>query len=554
MTVAYQASFEDLGTPLSEVTFCVLDLETTGGSAATCEITEVGAARYRMGEELGSFQTLVNPRMDIPPFITVLTGITQAMVVEAPPLEAVLPSLLEFVGDAVVVGHNLRFDLSFLDTAARRLGYPTVSNRTLDTVALARRLVRPEVRNLKLSTLAAHFRSPVAPTHRALDDARATAYVLWGLLERAGGLGVTALDDLLQLPTARGAADYRKIHLTEDLPRRPGVYEFLDRDGRIFYIGKANNLRSRVRSYFYGDQRRSVADMLRQLHRVEFHVCESPIEAEVMELRLIHEHRPRHNRRSRPPKASHFVKLTRERFPRLSLVRTIREDGECYLGPFRSRRSAETVMLALWDAVPIRRCNNRPGSRAATCGMAQLGVALCPCDGSLSPGEYAPVVDLIRRGIAECPELLLQPLVRRMDRLASEQRFEEAATIRDRHRALARALERRRAWQAMQSAGTMEVEGGDGERVVLSRGHLLSAWKAGSSPPLIAVPADDPGPPSPVPPNVLVAEEAHLLWKWMTTPGTRLVDVQGRLTLPARRVPVLGQKWESGSRPAASGL
>ena len=540
MTVAYQATFDDLGTPLSDVTFCVLDLETTGGSAASCEITEVGAARYRMGEELGSFQTLVNPGVPMPPFITVLTGITQTMVVEAPPIESVLPAFIEFIGDAVVVGHNLRFDLSFLDAAARRLGYPPVSNRTLDTVALARRLVRPEVRNLKLATLAAYFRSPITPNHRALDDARATAYVLWGLLERAGSLGVTALDDLLQLPTARGAAHYRKIHLTDDLPRRPGVYQFVDRHGTIFYIGKATNLRSRVRSYFYGDQRRSVADMLRELHRVEFHVCESPIEAEVMELRLIHTHRPRHNRRSRPPKASHFVKLTKEKFPRLSLVRTIREDGDCYLGPFRSRRAAETVMLALWDAVPIRRCTHRPGSRTARCGMAQLGVALCPCDGTLSTADYEPVVQTIRMGMSDRPDLLLEPLARRMDRLAADQRYEEAAALRDRHRALARALERRRAWQAMQAAGTLEVQGTDGERAVLAHGHLLSAWKAGSTPPLVPLPEPAATPTTPVPPDVLVAEEAHLLWRWMTAPGSRLMDVQGALTLPARRVPVLG--------------
>ena len=84
MTLARQASFDDMGLPLSEVTFCVLDLETTGGSAADCEITEIGAARYRMGDEIGVFQTLVNPGSPIPPFITILTGITQTMVVEAP--------------------------------------------------------------------------------------------------------------------------------------------------------------------------------------------------------------------------------------------------------------------------------------------------------------------------------------------------------------------------------------------------------------------------------------------------------------------------------------
>ncbi|MFP3914378.1 MAG: DEDD exonuclease domain-containing protein [Actinomycetota bacterium] len=540
MAIPYQASFEDLGTPLSDVTFCVVDLETTGGSAATCDITEVGAGRYRMGEELASFQTLVNPGGPVPPFITILTGITQAMVLEAPPISAVLPAFLEFVGEAVVVGHNLRFDLSFLDAAAKRLGYPPVSNRTLDTARLARRLVPDEVRNFKLATLAAHFRSPVTPTHRALDDARATAHVLWGLLERAGSMGVTALDDLLQLPTARGARHYGKIALADHLPRRPGVYLFVDRGGVVFYVGKANNLRSRVRSYFYGDERRSVGSMMRELHRIDHRVTASPIEAEVEEVRLIHAHRPRHNRRSRPPRSSHFVKLTREAFPRLSLVRTLREDGECYLGPFRNRGAAETVMLALWDAVPVRRCHHRPGSRDGTCAVAQMGVALCPCDGSLSTEEYAPVVDVIRQGIDGRPDLLVGPLEERMRRLAGERRYEEAATVRDRHQALARALERRRAWHALQEAGTVEVEGRDGERARIRRGRLLQAWGPGSNPPLPVEPAPSDAPAlTPVPPDMLVAEEAHLLWRWMTAPGTRLIAAEHPFSLPARPVPAL---------------
>lgn len=121
MAIAGQIALDDLGVPLHDVTFCVLDLETTGGSANTCEITEIGAVKYRGGEVMGTFQTLVNPGTGIPPFITILTGITQAMVCEAPRIEAVLPSFLEFCHDAVLVGHNIRFDLSFLDAAARRL-------------------------------------------------------------------------------------------------------------------------------------------------------------------------------------------------------------------------------------------------------------------------------------------------------------------------------------------------------------------------------------------------------------------------------------------------
>ena len=127
------------------------------------------------------------------------------------------------------VAHNSHFDLGFLNAAAVGLDYGKLPNRTLDTVALARRLVRSEVRNLKLRSLAAYFRSPVTPSHRALDDARPTVHVLHGLLERAGTLHVTHLEDLLQPPTAKGSPHYDKIEFTCDLPRPPGVYPFEDR-------------------------------------------------------------------------------------------------------------------------------------------------------------------------------------------------------------------------------------------------------------------------------------------------------------------------------------
>ncbi|MCJ7780067.1 MAG: GIY-YIG nuclease family protein, partial [Acidimicrobiia bacterium] len=297
--LAGQRTFEDMGAPLHEVPFCVLDLETTGATAADCDITEIGAVKFLGGVPAGTVQTLVNPGSEIPPFITVLTGITQAMVIEAPAIDEALPSFLEFIGDAVIVGHNIRFDMSFLNAAAVRLGYGKLPNRTIDTLGLSRRLVRSEVRNLKLSSLAAHFQAPSPPTHRALDDAKATAHVFWSLLERAGALGVTHLDDLLTLPTARGSAHYSKIALTENIPRKPGVYFFVDRHGTVIYVGKAKDLRTRVRSYFYGDDRKSVAQMLRDLVRVDWRVCETEIEAEVTELRLIGEHRPRYNRKSR---------------------------------------------------------------------------------------------------------------------------------------------------------------------------------------------------------------------------------------------------------------
>src|SRR5205814_254117 len=91
-----QCTFDELGTPLSEVTFVIVDLETTGGSPATSAITEIGAVKVRGGEVLGEFQTLVNPQIAVPPFIAVLTGITDAMVASAPALSAVLPTFLDW--------------------------------------------------------------------------------------------------------------------------------------------------------------------------------------------------------------------------------------------------------------------------------------------------------------------------------------------------------------------------------------------------------------------------------------------------------------------------
>ena len=537
--IAFQPSFDDLSTPLFDVTFCVLDLETTGGSPANCEITEIGAVKYRSGDLLGSFQTLVDPGLPIPPSITILTGITQAMVIDAPPIDVALPSLLEFVGDSVIVGHNIRFDMSFLNAAAMRLGYGRLANKTADTAALARRLVRSEVRNLRLQSLAAHFRSPTTPNHRALEDARATAHVFHALLERAGSLGVTNLDDLLQLPTARGSAHYSKIRLTEGLPRRPGVYTFKDRNGRVIYVGKASNLRARVRQYFYGDTRKSVANLMKELDSIDHQVCETLLEAEVTEIRLIHAHRPRHNRRSRPPKSSHFVKLTAEEYPRLSVVRTLKEDGLTYLGPFRSKRAADEVMHALWDAIPIRRCRGRPGTRTGMCAAAQMGLSRCPCDGRLDPRVYRTMIDQLISTLDHSPHLLLDPLTERMGRLSTEQRYEEAAWARDRHDALVRALLQRRQWQALTAAGWLEVENADGTTALIDHGTLVATLPPTGTPPLHDQPTDPVDMPI-VAPSVEAAEEAAIIWRWLETNQVKLVECTGSLAYPMHQVERLG--------------
>lgn len=187
---------------LSETTFVVLDLETSGASPKSgSAITEIGAVKVRGGEVLGTFKTFVNPGTSLPPFITELTGITDAMLIDAPRIESVLPLLFEFLGSdksTVFVAHNAPFDLSFLKASSALHGYTWPNFRVVDTVKAARFvLTKDDVANYQLGTLAVYFRTEIAPNHRALDDALATVDVLHGIIERMGTFGITTINQML---------------------------------------------------------------------------------------------------------------------------------------------------------------------------------------------------------------------------------------------------------------------------------------------------------------------------------------------------------------------
>ena len=306
----------DQAVPLAEVTFCVVDLETTGGSPADSRITEIGAVKVRGDERLGIFESLVNPGIPIPRSITHLTGIDDPMVAGAPPIEWVLPSFAEFARGCVIVAHNASFDVAFLNAAFGRLEYGPLPSPHVCTARLARRVVWPDVPNVRLRTLAQYFRTAARPTHRALPDAETTSEVLVGLLRLGERLGIRTLGELHGALRARGRPNFGKIALADDLPRSAGVYLFKDRDGRVLYVGKSKDLRTRVKSYFYGDERKKVQDLLDLVATVQGVACGSELEALVLEARLIHEHEPRFNRRGKGWRRYAYLKLDlEEAFP-----------------------------------------------------------------------------------------------------------------------------------------------------------------------------------------------------------------------------------------------
>ncbi|MFT3862102.1 DEDD exonuclease domain-containing protein [Micropruina sp.] len=546
-----QPTIDDLGTPLAHVTFCVVDLETTGGGLDD-RVTEIGAVTVRGGAVLGEFQTLVNPRTHIPPLIAVLTGITDSMVADAPRLSSVLPGFLEFSRRCVLVAHNAGFDIGFLKRACAEFGYEWPNPTVIDTVSLARQaLLRDEVRNHKLATLAQYFRAATAPDHRALTDARATVTVLHGLLERVGNLGVHTVEDLLEFTRRVSPQRRAKRTWAADLPRTPGVYWFVadgrDAAGRarrqVLYVGKSRNLAARVRSYFTAAETRPrIDEMVRVSTGVEHLECRTELEAEVLELRLIAAHAPRYNRRSKFPERRVWLKLTREPFPRLSIVRQCLDDGADYFGPFSRRSGAESVRAALYDAFPIRQCTTRlsPRRPSSACVLGELGKCLAPCQLAITPSQYGELVDQVRASLTTDIRPVLTAAQGRLATLIQRERFEDAAVVTARlsgfatsalrHHRVASLARCPQIVAAYRQAGNWEIH-------VIRYGRLAATARArpGDVPQAVARAAiaaaehvEAPVAPQPA----ATIEETERIAAWLERPGVRLIEIEGQWSWP----------------------
>jgi DNA polymerase III subunit epsilon len=379
---------------LEESELVVFDLETTGLSAARDGICEIGAVRIRELELVDSFQSLVNPRVALPEPVARLTGLREQELRRAPPISGVLTRFLDFAGDELLVAHNARFDQRFLERQLVFLHGRRLSEPPLCTAALARRLLEGRLRRVSLASLAEFFGVPTRPCHRALPDAEATAQILVQLIGLAQELGARRLSDLRTLAAPRKRRVYDKRSLARGAPSRPGVYLFRDRHGHALYVGRARDLRARLRSYLRSErQRPSVEAALLALDQIEWHVLGSELEAALEELKLIRELEPPANSRSRRKRHGVYLKRRGDDF--------VVSKSPSALGPIASRRRASLAARALASSTPEE-------------------------------------LDALLQG-APLPRLRA-----RLARLAEELRYEEAARLRDRLEALEHVLDRLR--------------------------------------------------------------------------------------------------------------
>jgi DNA polymerase III subunit epsilon len=375
------------GVLIEEAELVVFDLETTGLSASRDRICEIGAARVRALEVEGAFETLVNPGTLLPEHIARLTGIRQPDLRHAPRARVAVRRFLGFAAEAPLVAHNARFDLGFLDREVERLTGRRVAAVVIDTVWLARRLLHTRSERFSLRELAHFFGTSEQPCHRALPDALATAEILIALLGLAQERGARTVADVAELAAPRARRLSSKRALMAGAPSSPGVYLFRDRHETVLYVGKARDLRARLRSYFAGSrQRPAVEAALGALERIEWRPLGSELEAALEELRLIRELRPPANARARGPERSVYLRKNANGWG------VVKEPGP--YGPFGSTRRARLAARAL--------------------------------DG-FEGDDLAAALPALRA---------------RLRRLAGDLRFEDAARARDRLAALEEAVER----------------------------------------------------------------------------------------------------------------
>lgn len=533
-------TISDIGQQLAHTTFVIVDLETAGGKPSEAGITEIGAVKVRGGEVLGEFRTFCHPGVPIPAFISVLTGITNHHVANAPNVASAVIEFLAFAGfdlpdPPVLVAHNAPFDVGFLKSACEKFEIHWPAPRVVDTVILARKILRKdEVKDRKLATLARFFSAPVSPTHRALDDARATVSVLHGLIERVGNLGVHDLTGLQNFNGPATERRRRKRHLATELPESPGVYIFYDGTDRPLYVGTSKNIRKRVMSYFTAaESRPRMTSMVELAQRVQGYVCETRLEATIRELRIINELRPSYNARSRNPEKTIWLTLTDEKFPRASLIRqaTLPTFDRTFIGPFANQSWAQLAMDALHETTKLRQCKDKITSKSVMtpCALFEMDRCIAPCLPEIEISHYEKIVTTSKKILAGDSSQVTTKFMGSIQKYVELEKFEEAALSRDRMHALAGGVHRSSKLRSLCSipfllaAQLNELGGWDIHAITY--GRLAGAIQA--------PPSQDPKTyvsqlKSTIASDVqlpTLVSETELLLKWLGDGKTRLVEI-----------------------------
>ncbi|MCE2754737.1 MAG: DEDD exonuclease domain-containing protein [Ignavibacteriae bacterium] len=440
-----------------EVPIIVVDVETTGHDAEDHRIMEIACVVIQGGEIVKEYSELINPHQFIPPFIEQMTGISNAMAATGSEAHEIMPTISEMLAmpGAIFAAHNVSFDWNFIQRSLRRLNLSIPLIPQLCTCKLARRILPMSLKK-NVGAVASHFGIEIKNRHRALGDAKATALFLLQFLESLESeYDIETIDELLRFQNKRieqfhtpPAAIKRVESTLAELPDEPGVYKMLDKDNNILYVGKAKNLKERVRSYFQAGAQhpQKIARMVKQVHAIHHEVTGTELAALLLESKEIKRIKPQFNTASKKMRRFPFLRLNvNDPFPRLEWSPTIMNDGAEYFGPFRSGTLAREVVETVYRSFGLRQCTEmlRPSVEKQPCFYHQIKRCGAPCAEIQSREEYLQEVDRARHFLSGSGGGLLERMEEEMLLEAEALRFENATMLRNRLNELRRLFDRR---------------------------------------------------------------------------------------------------------------
>ena len=423
--------------PFEEAEFCVFDFETTGTSARTDKVIEIGMARIKKGKIVDTFSTFINPGRPVPYYITNITGIKTEDVQDAPYFDEVYSKIKEFIGDSVLVAHNLGFDISFLRNECFSAELEMVPNAAICTLKLARKIF-PALPSKSLGNIVKHLKIRHRGVHRGLGDATATGKVLLKMFTTLReDHNIDTIEELISFqssPSLPPTFNIKKRKLAEDLvkvPPLPGVYFFKDSKGQIIYIGKAKSLKDRVRNHFMSNALRKSKKIVQAASSLEFKTTNSELTALLAEAELIKLHQPRFNTMLKNFPRSYFVKLGSEDFATAEIASTFEFDGADYYGPYPNRNSVTETKEIIDKAFQLRECDTKEFKKGRKCYLMDIERCIGPCIEENVKESYSEEVKRVHEFLSGQNQSAVDRLLNKMKELSEKQKFEEAAQIRD---------------------------------------------------------------------------------------------------------------------------
>ena len=426
-----------------------MDTETNGRMGDLCEVTEIGAVLVGGGELHDELESLVRVERPLSRGIERFTGITQAMVDDAPPPAEVLPRLAAMLDGRILVAHNAQFDKRVLKQAFERCDLTWPNPPVLCTVSMARRFA-PLAGQRGLAKLAGALGIEVEGVHRALVDARTCARIFCALFPRLCASAPSVADAVSLLgPRRRAKSDARRPGRKrapeerpqdlKKLPKDPGVYIFRDARGRPLYVGKSISLRSRARAHFCAP-----AGWTEKAEIVDYKTTNSELGALVLENRLIKKWKPPGNAALKRTNGHVYIRCRLDiPYPVLEVADEPAPGQAVNIGPLRGKVLAEELVGQIDSLFGLRQCGRKLKLREHPSAYGQMGRCMSPCLNDLDPNAYRRKLDealALFDGSGPAGDRLIEHLEERMEAASADQRYERAAALLRRRDRLAGVL------------------------------------------------------------------------------------------------------------------